>query len=1060
MNSTNNRDIDRIIRQLAISMIEAKEDPAGVGVVFLLGAGCSMQYGGPGFVALLQRLWRRLVDRQADPPLDLAQLRSDIDPSWRRQDAPHRREAVRSCLPHIQGSSCIAYVRLAKLFNDGFVRAVLNMNFDGLFEDAARAVGLATRAHEGDRTDDPTGNGSVARRLLRIHGGVGEGEAPVLETGESEYFKGDCLRQMVVDLCQKNHVVMVGYSGVDSKIGEAVRLSRSDTQMNMVRIVPQLFWINPAPPDSRIRPALPARLSNELVLCGAAAGFEEFMERLSHDIARQAAETREDVHRPGARWTAPSSAAESLRASPAEDEAVSQCRRFARYLRSTMGVVEQGPETRSLDFSALRRWDLEAHADQLTDKALALAERARVPLTPVERFVVRAVACFHDLGFLDGRRGDRAGLVGGFDLLQSHGTLTRSLIERWFYNPSIRDPLVPATFKVEAERTGVIELILELCEHHEHRDRAPDTAEDTASTVKSVHIDGYPIAVRVALLQAVVKAAEALCGVHEFGTRPRSVPPQLAARLSAIEDPVLELMSMAAGLDPSFLVEDGVVTAKPPSEHSALAKWALHRAERAVNDLNSTARAIDDRAGIRWESRLDHPGDRGSGGYRRLLGSALEERLERLSDEVTAGVPGEAAMLLDLVALFAMPLAGDQQSREPRVSLDAGIVTGIFGRIDDCEGPVGSKTLLRYLRLKRAPGPLTPLGQAFVCSYERRLYPGWRYCARTLHLGVESLSMSGAVLDYGSTGFRAESVAAALAVNHALERRLDGTVAVGHSWCMLCTARILYCLLTLRERFLPTELNALLPMIGETAGKVLDGLLSPFQKRGEETIADYFGTPDQRDDPRRRVESPRYAAWVLRSLGLLLDREPALARSRGGWMSDAQMNTSRRLYDALWHRLAVLTVESLERMQDEEPTEVSFGDLALVAAECRARGQAVDTPPAVAEGVRRMVKQREDGLRAIPQLSQCYLLPALVELAGDDARFPQEEVIRAVAAISNSFIWIQSEPHGRGFGSWGYNIVNTRRILSALHHYWEAVFDREGEFSRAFEAIGNELSET
>ncbi|MEA2564385.1 MAG: hypothetical protein QOH06_5889 [Acidobacteriota bacterium] len=111
-------------------------------VVFLLGAGCSRQYGLPSFVELLTYLWEDCLHRVPKPPLNLEHLRDKLDPFWQAQGPEDRRRMLDFYLGprRVNGRACPGYLRLARLAASGHVKAIVNMNFDTLLEDALDEV--------------------------------------------------------------------------------------------------------------------------------------------------------------------------------------------------------------------------------------------------------------------------------------------------------------------------------------------------------------------------------------------------------------------------------------------------------------------------------------------------------------------------------------------------------------------------------------------------------------------------------------------------------------------------------------------------------------------------------------------------------------------------------------------------------------------------------------------------------------------------------------------------------------------------------------------------------
>src|SRR5262245_61742510 len=97
--------------------------------VFLLGAGCSKQYGLPSFKELLLALWE---DHLHYPGVarSTEELREGLEKLWQALGPKDRRRILKEHLGGIQGQACPGYLRLAKLAANRHIKAIVNMNFD------------------------------------------------------------------------------------------------------------------------------------------------------------------------------------------------------------------------------------------------------------------------------------------------------------------------------------------------------------------------------------------------------------------------------------------------------------------------------------------------------------------------------------------------------------------------------------------------------------------------------------------------------------------------------------------------------------------------------------------------------------------------------------------------------------------------------------------------------------------------------------------------------------------------------------------------------------------
>jgi hypothetical protein len=155
-------ELDYILQMLVSSMepVDGKEPRDGL--VFLLGAGCSRQYGLPNFKELLSYIREDCFQHPADALGDFQALRDELEKYWQAQGPESRHRILLRHLGRNQ-SVCPAYYRLATLAKDGYVKAIVNMNFDNLLErELAKVLGgyqkfkISTSFRVGNEPDNPS----------------------------------------------------------------------------------------------------------------------------------------------------------------------------------------------------------------------------------------------------------------------------------------------------------------------------------------------------------------------------------------------------------------------------------------------------------------------------------------------------------------------------------------------------------------------------------------------------------------------------------------------------------------------------------------------------------------------------------------------------------------------------------------------------------------------------------------------------------------------------------------------------------------------------------------
>src|SRR5262245_35405415 len=260
-----------------------------LGIVFLLGAGCSRQYGLPGFKELLTDIWKDCFPDPPDPSWSLDVLRDQIDQYWHSESPDFLRERLNHYLKRVNGAHCTGYRRLARLAKEGYVKAIVNMNFDVLLEEALVAEGFLNYVVSTTFRPNPTPKG-LPLIIYKPHGSIGhvnfhrlEARRPhgdlILDIANSDIFAHREEQTAAHRLMAGSDIVIMGYAGGDAKIAEALRgLRDRDPRTRKV------FVVNLLRPDPRLLPAIAERSSHYLTLSGEDAGFENFMEHLEELI--------------------------------------------------------------------------------------------------------------------------------------------------------------------------------------------------------------------------------------------------------------------------------------------------------------------------------------------------------------------------------------------------------------------------------------------------------------------------------------------------------------------------------------------------------------------------------------------------------------------------------------------------------------------------------------------------------------------------------------------------------------------------------------------------------
>jgi hypothetical protein len=541
-------DTDFIVRDLAMRMQRSADRKQGrtPGVVFVLGAGCSMQYQFPGFTELLTRVheyyhgplprpglddaavdeivqrigkdpeegreyaFDKVHEAQSRRPFGFEDLRASVDQIWKIHGPFGRRERLSGHFPRASGADCPAYLRLADLAERHFVTAIVNLNFDSLLDQALERIqGLRGSKAPFWHYPEPASSGAPqgapkkpagAVEIYAPHGMLsprsssGDALEPQLDIAESGLFKGDTERKHTEGLLTQNHVVIIGYSGKDAKLAQVLMGDEKDGKDR------KLYVINVEGAGSLLPEILRSRRSEGLVVSGSDGTFESFLEQLYGEISRPPEEP------PRADSPVQAEPMIELHASRSERLALAACRDLANRVRSSLGGSEAEPGL------------LETHAGEIFDKCLHLATAAGLSLTPPEKFVLHAAGYLHDLGHFWGWSTLANTEHGGYELLNTHGTRTLRLLKTGFLWPLPDSPeepwgadrpkltpwsaLVPSAYTGESQRK-LFGHLMSVCERHTSAEQsgaswilpeppAQDDVRMTADVVARVEPDSRP----------------------------------------------------------------------------------------------------------------------------------------------------------------------------------------------------------------------------------------------------------------------------------------------------------------------------------------------------------------------------------------------------------------------------------------------------------------------------------------------------------------------------------------------------------------------------------------
>lgn len=262
---------------------------------WFLGAGASAASGIPTGYAMIRDFRKRIYCREtghqaaeidtADPlwveRIDeffrrKALLPPEDDPSTYSKafeivfpDERHRRQYIDDAV--CKGNPSYAHRALASLMTDGKVNCVFTTNFDPLIEESAT---IADQLLPPDLRSRPTvaalDSADRALRCLeesdwpliaKLHGDYQS--VAIKNTGSELEKQDERMRQVLVQVCQRFGLIVVGYSGRDTSVMDALRSTLSQKPA----FPAGLFWVT-----SSISKLLPA--VRELLKAAAAAGID------------------------------------------------------------------------------------------------------------------------------------------------------------------------------------------------------------------------------------------------------------------------------------------------------------------------------------------------------------------------------------------------------------------------------------------------------------------------------------------------------------------------------------------------------------------------------------------------------------------------------------------------------------------------------------------------------------------------------------------------------------------------------------------------------------------
>jgi len=1028
MNTLNNPDY--IIQLLAGQMERFKNElnSEDLGITFVLGAGCSAQYGLPDFKQLIEKIFNDnprfksflgngdngSTHSKNPAEYTIEELRRVIDPLWNISNHSFKLTALKKHLSIVNGSECPGYVRLARLASDGYIDTIVNMNFDSLLEDAFDSLNAAYYSVTSFAELKPK---ERAIPIIHPHGSIKiENSRLVLEYFRSEFFDND--EERATPYFTNKNVVLLGYSCADGKITNILRKANEEQRKNF-----HVYVINIRTPHSNIEPIFEFRNQSSFRLEGYPANFENFMERLEKTL------TANDEN-------------DNFRARQyhkvyftgfSEDNAIDECKDFAQLIQASFNIVD-------LDSNWLNK-----HADDLLRRCKELSEAVELPLKTPERFILRCVSYLHDLGLLKGMCADQIHLYPGFKLRSEHGKLTRVILEENAIKDKIQK-IIPNSYDDKCKE-DLLRIIKFICEIHT-ANKAISQLSESADEILNIIIDGINICVRKNYLLALFSLAEELYGPSEFPNVTTLPTPIHKDKLDIVDDPIISLSSSNYVNNLSFLIQDNTVSARVDCSKSgeSIKEWRCNEVNKMIKLFNSISQGS---GGKTLEFNYKTADNRKSDFKEiKYIQSALEFYLGDLADSVPKGSVGELPKLLDLLSIFTLPCAKSILGEsEPRVSINSQIAENIIENRIKPLNMTNTGLLDLYFNIKMK-SMKTVLEESFINFVEDKYYYMWRYIARCLDSGIEPLSSAMKVFDLGSTGFRSEVIRG---LNQIIRENIypkNGNVKerYGHQQCMLCTGRLLYIGSLAKQRLFFAKDDELERKIDEYTHGIIDFLL---QERLKEE--DFMGSLEEREK-NNRIRSIRYISYVIRCIALFNYVYDEIKTKTGEfWFTGFEDKRGRLndLIETLINYLSGITWETLEsKVHYEENLSLEIGECALTYYYINELWPDKKYPKFFSWLDESITSMLNSNLSIIDEMQMYPALILFEDINKDEER--RRKILDIYNQCMNTFIWI-NKPEEKGFVSWGGNNDNTNKIVSSLVCFWRYVIRNSDLFEILFE---------
>jgi hypothetical protein len=1013
--------------------------------VFLLGAGCSKQYGLPSFRELLLALWEDHL-HYSGAGRSTEELREGLEKLWQALGPEDRKEVLKSYLGGIRGHECPGYLRLAGLA--GQVRAIVNMNFDTLLEDALDHLEVPYRVFTSFQ--EPVGE---TLTIYKPHGSVGDVQGPtlllpgreprilndlILDIAKGDLFSDPVEQEKAQELLTGNHVVALGYSGVDAKIDATLLEFPKDGDRRDFK----LFIANLLPPDPRLVMAQEERGSRGLSILGEAGSFESFMEELEKALekppGRRIAEEPPDESAAWGTWET---------STRAEKAALGQCIKLAQILGSGLA----GQEMSDID--------LEKHGLTVYSECCKLARLTGIRLTSPEKHVLQCAALLHDLGQLATIRVEETGGDNpNLKRLENHGETTAVLIERRVPRGSaLRENLVPASYGEECRDVTVetiLGAILLLCRRH--TSGFPILEEEGRD--EEVIVGRWPVPLRKSLLLAMFSLAEELV---EDQPLPRSLGVYLDD-LALMEDrtPALSWRWRRGRLQVSMegrVLRCKLVDPAQPNLAGSFMKRILGFLERFNNAVTRVGRGSR-RLDVEPEpgTRLEVDEGRVQEELMRYLRASAEEALTESATSVEPGSVGEMPALLDLLAIYTLRTGHGK----PWLPIESDAVKPWLDRVCSVEEAFPRNLLHLYFRAQGRGAP-SSLEKAFIAGFEEIFYPAWRFVARQWRNRTAIIPLATLCLDMGSSRFRAEALEG---IPHLLEAHVDrlpdGT-AHAHDECTFCTSRLLATFSNARLLFSDETLKKLAPSPGAELDQTVAGFLQHFLNRDPDSVA-WWGWGGE----STRLQAPDYLAWAARALARCLATDEEIrSRSGGerGWLEDLGIERSElvRLLQERWKALLAVRKEDLLSSRTEMIRTLALGRMAGAYLE-------LETCPPEIRALAFNGSRADEYIESLGRVSEILSAPFKNEWLSErlhlmpvdlvrDSVIPDEQSTRQLVDLylqsTTSPAWVREGPD---VGSWGFESRHTEQILASLVAFWRHAFLHHDRFDAAFrEALKN-----